>query len=242
MKLLEKQGWRVTVASNGREAMELASRNGFDLILMDVQMPEMDGLDATRVIREKEKETGRHVPIIALTAHAMKEDRERCLQAGMDAYVPKPIKVQKLFKVIEEILPEAPEPQETLEEKPTPSEAERTTPLEGPSFDMEKALDMAGGDEEFLKELVGIYLSDCPEKLSKIHRAIEAQDNQTLYETAHSLKGASGNLGLTRAYELALELERKGKEGRTEGAEKVFRALEEEIGRFRKFAEERGWS
>ena len=241
VRLLEKQGWQVTVASNGREAVELASKDSFDLILMDVQMPEMDGLDATRVIRGKEKETGRHVPIIALTAHAMKEDRERCLQAGMDAYVPKPIKVQELFKVIEEILPEVPEPQETLEEKPTPSEAERTTPLEGPSFDMEKALDMAGGDEEFLKELVGIYLSDCPEKLSKIRQAIEAQDNQTLYETAHSLKGASGNLGLTRAYELALELERKGKEGRTEGAEKVFRALEEEIGRFRKFAEERGW-
>ena len=241
VKLLEKQGWRVTVASNGREAMELASRNGFDLILMDVQMPEMDGLEATRMIRERERETGRHIPIIALTAHAMKEDRERCLQAGMDAYVPKPIKVQELFKVIKEILPEVPEPQETPEEKPTTSEAERTAPQEGPTFDMEKALDMAGGDEEFLKELVGIYLSDCPEKLSKIHHAIEGGDAQALYETAHSLKGASGNIGLTQAYELALELERKGKEGKLQGAEEVFKALEEEIGRFRKFAEERGW-
>ena len=101
-KLLEKQGWQVTVANNGVEAAELVGKDGFDLVLMDVQMPEMDGLEATKRIREQEKQTKRHIPIIALTAHAFEEDRKECLEVGMDAYTTKPIKVQELFSMIEQ--------------------------------------------------------------------------------------------------------------------------------------------
>ena len=104
VRLLEKQGWRVTVANNGKEAVDFSGRNGFDLILMDVQMPEMDGIEATKEIRKREQDTGRHTSIIALTAHAFEEDRKRCLAAGMDGYATKPIKVQQLFATMEETL------------------------------------------------------------------------------------------------------------------------------------------
>ncbi|RLA94834.1 MAG: hypothetical protein DRG69_04515, partial [Deltaproteobacteria bacterium] len=104
VRLLQRQGWEVAVANNGKEAVQMVKEGDFDLILMDVQMPEMDGLEATRLIREMEKGTGKHIPIIALTAHAFEEDRKRCLEAGMDAYTTKPIKIQELFRMIEELL------------------------------------------------------------------------------------------------------------------------------------------
>ena len=106
-RLLEKRGHTVAVAGNGREALELLERQSFDIVLMDVMMPEMDGFEATRRIREKEKASGAHLPIVALTAHAMRGDRELCLNAGMDAYVSKPINLEELFSVIETMLSSA---------------------------------------------------------------------------------------------------------------------------------------
>jgi two-component system sensor histidine kinase/response regulator len=101
VRLLERQGYRVVIAENGREAVAALEREAIDLVLMDVQMPEMDGLEATRAIRLREKETGSHLPIIALTAHAMKGDREGCLEAGMDDYLSKPVRPQHLFTAVE---------------------------------------------------------------------------------------------------------------------------------------------
>ncbi len=114
-RLLEKRGHRVVVTSNGREAVEALERQSFDLVMMDVQMPEVDGFEATALIRQRENSTGAHLPIIAMTAHAMKGDRERCLAAQMDGYVAKPIKAEELFKEIEQVLcPAPPPPVETL--------------------------------------------------------------------------------------------------------------------------------
>jgi CheY-like chemotaxis protein len=101
VSLLEKQGWKVTIANNGKEAVDLIEKDNFDLVLMDVQMPEMDGVEATKIIREREKKTGKHIPIIALTANAFKDDKKKCLDAGMDDYTSKPIKIQELFEIIE---------------------------------------------------------------------------------------------------------------------------------------------
>ncbi len=109
MRLLEKRGLSVTATGNGKEVLAALEKQSFNLVLMDVQMPEMDGLEATTLIREKEKTTGAHLPVIALTAYAMKGDEERCLAAGMDAYVSKPIRPQDLFKAIHHLLPEVPE-------------------------------------------------------------------------------------------------------------------------------------
>ena len=103
VRLLEKQRWQTTVANNGKEALDLLDNNKFDFILMDVQMPEMDGIEATKEIRKREKETGQHIPIIALTANAFEEDRKKCLEAGMDEYATKPIKINELFSIIEKI-------------------------------------------------------------------------------------------------------------------------------------------
>jgi len=102
--LLEKQGHRVTIASNGREALEKLLPGGFDAILMDVQMPEMNGLEAARAIRRAERDSGRHIPILAMTAHAMKGDRERCLASGMDGYVSKPIRSQELLDALQRVI------------------------------------------------------------------------------------------------------------------------------------------
>jgi CheY-like chemotaxis protein len=104
IRILEKRGHSVTMVADGKEALEALSENEFDAILMDVQMPEMDGLEATRAIRETERDSGKHIPIIAMTAHVMKGDRERCLEAGMDGYVSKPIKIKELFAAIEELV------------------------------------------------------------------------------------------------------------------------------------------
>ncbi len=118
VKILEKRGHHVGVASNGAEAIEASAKERFDIILMDVQMPEMDGLTATRHIRDREKHEGGHIPIVAMTAHAMKGDRDNCLEAGMDGYVPKPIKAEELFEVIERL---ASEFQRRSEEQPSPN-------------------------------------------------------------------------------------------------------------------------
>ena len=116
-RLLEKQGHHVTIAGNGREALEQLERESFDLVFMDIQMPEMDGFEATVAIRARERRTGRHVPIIAMTAHAMQGDRDRCLGAGMDDYVSKPIKLQEIISVIENCSPQESLPEETAESR-----------------------------------------------------------------------------------------------------------------------------
>jgi CheY-like chemotaxis protein len=103
-RLLEKRGFRTVLAKNGREAFEMLDRESVDLVLMDVQMPEMDGFEATRRIREREKKTGGHLPIVAMTAHVLDGDREKCLDAGMDAYLAKPVESGQLYKMIEEML------------------------------------------------------------------------------------------------------------------------------------------
>ena len=104
VRLLERRGYTVSVAGDGREALIALEKGSFDVVLMDIQMPEMDGFEATAIIREKEKSSGQHIPIIAMTANALKGDQERCLQAGMDAYISKPIRTKELFATIEEIL------------------------------------------------------------------------------------------------------------------------------------------
>jgi two-component system, sensor histidine kinase and response regulator len=121
MRLLEKRGYLVTVAGNGREGVAALESEDFDVVLMDVQMPEMDGFEATAVIRERERQVGRHTPIVAMTAHALKGDEERCLSAGMDAYISKPIRTIELFTTIEKALGKKPESDAQTDAVETPS-------------------------------------------------------------------------------------------------------------------------
>jgi CheY-like chemotaxis protein len=227
--ILEKRGHTVTVASNGKQALAVLEKEAFDLILMDVQMPEMDGFEATKAIREREAlarqtpdlEASFRIPIVAMTAHAMKGDRERCLDAGMDAYVSKPIQARKLFDVIESVF--APPAEEQTE---TPSEE-----FPEPVFDRSAVLDRVEGDTKLLQEILGLFFDEIPGLMSEIQEPIARGDAQALERAAHTLKGCVGTFGAKGAYDLALTLETMGRGENLAEAKKTYAKLEAEIAR-----------
>jgi CheY-like chemotaxis protein/HPt (histidine-containing phosphotransfer) domain-containing protein len=225
VRLLQKQGHEVVVAGSGREALEAVGRQPFDLVLMDVQMPEMDGLEATRRIRDREAREhrlgpgGAHLPVIAMTAYAMKGDRERCLDAGMVGYVAKPIRPLELLEAVAAV---------TGGGAGSPA-ATGAEPAAGPSIDWATALHHVGGDRELLCELVAIFLEQCPQWLHDLRAAVHAQEAPKLKATAHALKGTLGSLAAQSAYDLALRLENLGRQGRTEGAPELLAVLEDEL-------------
>jgi two-component system, sensor histidine kinase and response regulator len=237
-KLLQKQGHLVTSANNGKEAFQLWEQNQssqFDIILMDVQMPEMDGLQAAARIREKEITSGTHIPIIAVTAHAMKGDRERCLAAGMDGYITKPINpvelaetIQTVFRTVAKIPAACVDPIQTVFPAAAKIPAASVDPIpEGPS-DAE-LLARFDGDGELLRELAGIFLQECPKMLDGIREALRTRDAKLLERATHTLKGSVGNFALSGAWETAQRLELLAKSGEVSGAEDIFHTLEQQL-------------
>jgi CheY-like chemotaxis protein len=221
VRALEKRGHTVVVAKDGIEALAALEKGSFDLILMDVQMPEMDGLEATIAIREGEKTTGAHIPIIAMTAYAMKGDRERCLEAGMDSYIAKPIKVKELYQVIEESLSGPAD----LEEDPL---KEQTI---DDLIDKTEVMERVGGDMELLAEMAELFVKDYPRLLSEIQSSIEHGDSATLERSAHTLKGSVGNFAAASAVEAAFRLEKMGRDGDISYANEAYVVLEREVDR-----------
>ena len=218
-RLIEKQGYTVVIAGNGRQAIETLDRGEFDLVLMDVQMPEMDGLRATIAIRESEKVTGKHIPIYAMTAHAMKGDRELCLEAGMDGYLTKPIQPRELFSLITALQ------QNQSAIKPTTAERRLLTPV----FDEKKLMSMVDNDEALLQDIVSLFLEDCPRKMDEIRMAIACKDGNIVVSGAHSLKGAVGNFAARVAFDVAGKIETHGRKGDFEAAARDLEILELEI-------------
>jgi CheY-like chemotaxis protein len=225
MRLLEKHGHTVVAAGNGKEALALLEAEPFDLIFMDVQMPEMGGFEATGIIRAKEKETGQHIPIIAMTAHAMKGDRERCLAAGMDGYVTKPIQVRDLLETMQAVL-EDHGPTEPASADAVPSDT-------GEDFNESEALQRVGGDEALLQELIGLFLEDSPRLLANVRDAIARGDAPKLKIAAHTLKGSAANFGATPTVAAAQALERLAEEGSFTGAAEAATLLEQTVERLR---------
>jgi two-component system sensor histidine kinase/response regulator len=225
VRLLEKEKHRVSVAGTGTAALQAIARERFDLVLMDVQMPEMDGLEAIAAIRAREKATGGHLPIIAMTAFTLKGDRARFLDSGFDGYVCKPIHVDSLFEAINKVLPDDPDPV-TTRLRSTPAAAAEQAP-----FDMTAALERVGGDEELLKEIIGIFLDECPGWLAEIRAAVATRDAAKLKRAAHTVKGAVDNCGASAAFDAALRLERMGGDGQLSEAEVALTTLEDEIQR-----------
>jgi two-component system sensor histidine kinase/response regulator len=209
-KILTKRGHSVAIAENGNEALALLAAQPFDGILMDVQMPELDGLAATAAIRAQEQSTGKHIPIIALTAHAMKGDRERCLAAGMDAYVAKPLRPAELFEVMTSVLGE---PRQTAEGAKTAEVLNAAKPLTPPDYDPLVALDRAEGDLELLQLMVETFEKQSAQLLNDIAAAIDRADGLALERAAHKLKGSVGNFGAESARQAAHELEERGRRG-----------------------------
>jgi signal transduction histidine kinase/DNA-binding response OmpR family regulator len=214
LRTLEKMGHTVTIANNGREAVDLWKTQSFHLIFMDVQMPEIDGFTATRTIRTQEKETGSHIPIVAMTAHAMKGDRERCLESGMDDYLAKPVSSREIADAIKKIFPLA----------PAAAASRRSAP-----WTAARALGQVEGDEKLLHEIIAIFVDEAPKLLAKLREGIVSRNLELVERTAHNLKGQLGYLGATAASQKSRELEDTGHRGDLPRAQRIVDELEKEI-------------
>jgi signal transduction histidine kinase/CheY-like chemotaxis protein len=222
--LLAKWGHTVVKSNNGREAVAAYLREPFDLVLMDVQMPEMDGFEATAAIRASAKGAAARTPIVAMTAHAMKGDREHCIEKGMDAYVSKPLQPSVLFDLLEELAPAAGEPG-------TRSHVPVDRPPLRVEFDEAAALERLGGDRGLLKELIEMYRAECPRWLEDVRGAIRRGDGAALRRAAHTLRGAVGTFEASDAVDAAQRLERMGAEGNLANASEACGELEAALGR-----------
>jgi signal transduction histidine kinase/CheY-like chemotaxis protein len=207
VKLLKKQGYEVTVAENGRLAMDAWQAGHFDFILMDMMMPEMDGLEATRRIRAEEHSRGGHIPIIAMTANAMTGDRERCLDSGMDGYISKPVKPEVLYQEIERVM--SGKPADTPVEAPSAGAPEADELV----FDRADALSRIADDEDLLTSLIEMFLDDAPRYLRDVDAALAASDWPKLGHAAHTLKGVLATFSARRSEHLARDLEHAAKSG-----------------------------
>jgi len=201
--ILEREGHAVTFANNGREAVEAVAVHRYDVVLMDVQMPVLDGYEATVEIRNREESRGGRLPIIALTAHAMRGDNERCLGAGMDAYVTKPIQVAALLSTIAEVL----DGQESCPQSYMSSDSAELAAAPAAPFDRDGLLARTCGDRDSLAALTDIFRGEQPRQLAGIRAAIAARDGQTLKNAAHSCKGTAANLGGVGAATIAKRIE-----------------------------------
>lgn len=220
-KLLQDRGHHVTLANNGREVLEILEKEEFDAVLMDIQMPEMNGFEATAQIREKEREGITHLPIIAMTANAMQGDRERCLAAGMDDYISKPVRSAELFRAVEECAGAySPEPVST-----PPMEAEP-----GKIFD-EAHFRTSIGDVTLMKQLLAIYPEDTSDFIKEANEAIRSGDVGGLYRAAHSLKGMIGNYAAPSAFAAVQQTCTLSQEGKLEPAVSAFETAKVELAR-----------
>jgi CheY-like chemotaxis protein len=215
--LLERLGFGADVVSNGREALEAVTQRPYDLVLMDCQMPVMDGYEASARIRQSES-GGRRVPIIAMTADAMTADRERCLAAGMDEHLPKPVDRNQLRLVLSRWLPEPAAPDPLVGDAPQP-EAEVL-------FDPGQLHSIVGDDQAAARRYLDLYATTAAELLGRAGAVLDGRDASGLRELAHNLKGSSGNVGAVTMARLAAELEEAASAGEWNAAAQCYREIQ----------------
>ncbi len=224
--LLRKQDHEIVVAADGVAALSQWKSDHFDLILMDVQMPHMDGLEATRLIRKREEAAHRHIPIIAMTAHAMHGDEDRCLAAGMDAYVAKPIRPEDLFTAIDDV-----GPQVILNRPTPPPSTHRSAPFSA-QINWTAALAVVQQDAELLTEVVDAVLEEVPRLTNDLRRAIGEGDAPTVQRMAHTIKGNMRTFQADHGVAVAEQLEQRGREGNLQDAQSLCDQLCEETDAF----------
>lgn len=225
--MMAKHGHTVVGVNTGLEALIALEQQPFDLVLMDVQMPEMDGFEATAAIRAREQATDHHIPIVAMTAHAMKSDQAKCLNAGMDAYLSKPLTAAGLCTAIDEL----------LDRKPV-----AMAPVAARPIDLAVTMKAVQDDKALLAELVSIFAQSYPRRLIEMREAITAGDANRIERTAHSLKDEVGLFGATIAYSLATALETMGREAQLDNAPHVLQELGRELEQVASFLSQPGWA
>jgi PAS domain S-box-containing protein len=221
IRILEKLGYRADVVANGKEAVVAVDMIPYNLVLMDVQMPEMDGFEATGIIRNKEKLQGTHIPIIAMTAHALKGDKERCIEAGMDDYVSKPIQPKELVVAIERCLSNL----QSSRQKPV----FETKPNQKSVFDRSAFLERLDGDEELMEEIVQVFMADFPNQLALLKDAISQDNAYALERQAHAMRGAAANIEAKSLKSIAFEIETAGNSKDMSRADSLIEKLEREF-------------
>ncbi|HTM34961.1 MAG TPA: response regulator [Vicinamibacterales bacterium] len=219
--LLELHHHDVTIVGNGREALDSSAAAAFDLVLMDVQMPEMGGLEATEAIRARERDTGGHLPIVALTAHAMSGDKERCLEAGMDGYVAKPLRPDELFAAIDQCC--GPLGSGAPNQRPVASASPR-------AFDEPALVAAFGGERSIVAEAAAVFLDDLPRMMGRLRTAVTAGDMKETAAAAHALKGSAGLFSQGTAFAWARKIEQLASDGASAGLDQAFGELEAAIG------------
>jgi len=259
--LLERRGHRVVIANNGHEALGACLAERFDLILMDIQMPEMDGLEATAAIRRAERQTGVRTPIVAMTAHVLQGDRERCLESGMDDYLAKPVRARRLFEAIEAATgqssarpcpdAETPPGSQTPLSAPrpaalTPASVPQSAPVSvydsgmvaavsaagfppGGVVDWQVALHSVSGDQDLLRAVAETFLIEAPRLMQSLREAVSRSETAGIVQSAHTLKSSLNYFGVRKGFELALQLEKMGRQSDLTGIEAALAAFEEQM-------------
>jgi signal transduction histidine kinase/DNA-binding response OmpR family regulator len=247
LHILKTLGYRADAVANGQEAIEALETTFYDLIFMDIQMPEMDGLEATRIIRNREEKLKadgvissaepsapgfqhssrlERIPIVAMTAHAMEEHRKQCLDAGMDDYVPKPVEPHDLAEAINRQL------SGSVHVAPPESSVE-TAPIETEVFERAVLLERLSGNEELLGEILDVFMGDIPDQLAHLRQALDEDDAQLVQHMGHRIKGASANIQAQAMREVAFEIEKAGKDGHLKIVLPLVQRLEQEFEKLR---------
>ncbi len=225
-RTLEKMGHSVVVANNGCEALSLLHSQTFDLVLMDIQMPELDGITATMRLREAERHCNTHMPVIAMTAHAMRGDRERCIEAGMDGYVSKPVSAAQLRAAITLAVPSW-VGSDLIEDSTAPESGAGCSSAN--AWDASETREKLGGDQQLFQDVMRIFLEESDVHLSKLRRAIAEGQAEVIEKVAHSLKGELGYMGAPELVQKTRNLEEMGRRGDVETALNLFVDLESDL-------------
>ncbi|HUH07721.1 MAG TPA: response regulator [Egibacteraceae bacterium] len=226
--IVRKLGYRVDVVANGQEALEVLALRGYDAVLMDLYMPVMDGYEATREIRQREGQLA-HTPIIAMTAGALEEDHRRCLEAGMDEYVTKPVRLEDLGAVLARWVPTSEAPPEADESEPAPADAE--APIDPGRWAV--LLDLVGNDSGLLNSIIDTFVEDTPQRVDSLRAAVEAGDDETAKRAVHTLRGSGANLGAVRLAQLCGTLEERAHRGDLTDAASAITEIAAELERVR---------
>ncbi|MRR54086.1 MAG: PAS domain S-box protein [Deltaproteobacteria bacterium] len=227
LRILDNLGYRADAVANGREALEALDMVPYDLVLMDIQMPEMDGFETTEAIRRKEAGAGRHLPIVAMTAHAMKGDREKCLAAGMDDYISKPLYPKDLQGVIQRALSGLPARKEVVEAQ-FGMTSKRV-------FDREDLMRRIGCDEDILEEILQGFIDDYSVQLEKLQQALTDRNRDTTQHLVHLMKGAAANMSANPLRELVSKMEALLLTGENSHASALLQQIKQEFADFKAF-------